>query len=595
VGEGANAGPVGEDPGIVVETSPSQARPAWVYKRDGRLVPFDPDKISQALFAATESLGRPDAFLARELADGVLHFLAAGLEGAIPTTAQIGETVVKVVRELGQPPLAQAFAAFGRQRPRKSPAEFGGISGPGKGDVVLRFSPETSPAAVLDSCLRSYSLQAVFSRDLAAAHQDGLITLTGLETPLQLAAWVLEPHLGRGHSPHAPGALVEAIGQARQWTGQTLALDGPEHGLAPDARGPEELARELAAGLRATGLSAVVNLNHAYPPAWAEHLAEGPLFAGHRQAPPADQLANQADALLEAVLAAGADPDPVRVDWHLGERDLAPAAAGRLVRLARLGLTSPGLAFTFDRPRKGVGLAEGVDRRHPAVLLTVGLHLPRLAELPRLRGDAELFLHKLGSLTRLALSAGAQKRNFLRRQDRGQGGLTRGFLLDRARLVVTPVGLEAAVRTLTGECLGGPGAGPALARKVVQRLREVLRLEGPAYQLDACLDGVDGFALERDRGTGKAGAPLHPSLVAGLTAWDAAAAPRHQLRAAGPLQAADLGTAAVLLPGDRALPAEEAAELLRYAGRHTEVVRLRFVQDAAPGRQLTAPWEAGPE
>src|SRR4051795_9952581 len=85
--------------------------PAWVSKRDGRLVPFEADKISRALFAATEGLGRPDAFLARELADGAVHFLAAECEGQIPTTQQIAEVVVKVVRELGHPALAAAFAA----------------------------------------------------------------------------------------------------------------------------------------------------------------------------------------------------------------------------------------------------------------------------------------------------------------------------------------------------------------------------------------------------------------------------------------------------------------------------------------------------
>ena len=50
--------------------------PAWVREhRDGQFVPFDADKISRALFAASESLGRTDAFLARELADGVVRFL----------------------------------------------------------------------------------------------------------------------------------------------------------------------------------------------------------------------------------------------------------------------------------------------------------------------------------------------------------------------------------------------------------------------------------------------------------------------------------------------------------------------------------------
>src|SRR4051812_2626833 len=97
-----------------MEPLPPLAPPAWVYKRDGRLVPFEPDRISRALFAATEGLRRPNAFLARELADAVLHFLTADMDGPAPTTAQIAELVVKVVRELGHPDLARAFADFRR-------------------------------------------------------------------------------------------------------------------------------------------------------------------------------------------------------------------------------------------------------------------------------------------------------------------------------------------------------------------------------------------------------------------------------------------------------------------------------------------------
>src|SRR5438128_3168197 len=84
--------------------------PSWVYKRDGRLVPFEPDKISRALFAASETLGQPDPFLARELTDGVLHFLAAETDGDRLPTSAIAELIIKVVRELGQPALARAFA-----------------------------------------------------------------------------------------------------------------------------------------------------------------------------------------------------------------------------------------------------------------------------------------------------------------------------------------------------------------------------------------------------------------------------------------------------------------------------------------------------
>src|SRR5262245_33459697 len=96
-------------------TAASSTPATWIYKRDGRLVPFEADKISQALFAATESLGRPDAFMARELTDGILHFLTVENDGRIPTTVQVADLVVKVVRELGQPALAQAFADHAAQ------------------------------------------------------------------------------------------------------------------------------------------------------------------------------------------------------------------------------------------------------------------------------------------------------------------------------------------------------------------------------------------------------------------------------------------------------------------------------------------------
>src|SRR5262249_9229679 len=83
--------------------------PAWVRKRDGRLVPFESDRIARALFSPTEACGRPDAFLSRELADVALHFLAEEAEDTIPTTEQVREVVVKVLRELRQHALSTAF------------------------------------------------------------------------------------------------------------------------------------------------------------------------------------------------------------------------------------------------------------------------------------------------------------------------------------------------------------------------------------------------------------------------------------------------------------------------------------------------------
>src|SRR5207302_289603 len=132
----------------------------------------------------------------------------------------------------------------------------------------------------------------------------------------------------------------------------------------------QRFLRELTTGLRMTRLQAVINLNSALPPPWAEALAAGPLFESHKQAPESGQTAELLDELLEHLLVPGAFGSAVRLDWHLGERDFLADNATRLLRLARRALVGAPLAFVFDRLRRPVALAEGLDRQHPAVLLT---------------------------------------------------------------------------------------------------------------------------------------------------------------------------------------------------------------------------------
>jgi hypothetical protein len=548
--------------------TPPLGPPAWVRKHDGRLVPFEADKISRALFAATETLGRPDAFLARELADAVVHFLAIEEEGRTATSAAIAELVVKVVRELGQPPLAEAFASW---RPPGEPDRT-------VGDVVLRFAATTPLPEVLSACRRAYALAAVFTRDLAAAQEMGLLTLTGLESPDELAGCVLGPPI-----PATP-RLGQAVEAARRLVGDFVVTDAPEHLLAlcgqANAGGADELTEDLLGGLRHTGLRAVVNLNTAAAPSWADALAEGPLFdAPNRPAHPEGLT-----ALAERILDGLRGVQGVRIDWHLGERDFIPPESDYLLRLARHALEGAPLGFVLDRPRRGVALAEGVERQHPAVLLTVGLHLPRLAEQPGVGSDPERFLAKLGSLARLALSAAVQKREYLRRQARQRPespALTSGFLLDRARLLVAPVGLEAVVVHFTGRGLCAGGTALELGRRIGQRLRDVLRQDGRAAQMQTCLDGPWNFQLGTSEKTSGRW-PAAPQ-VAGLTPWDPAALVKAQLRAAGVLHGtADGGTLALFVPEETTPTAQQAAEWLRTAWHHSEVLRLRFVRGAVP-------------
>jgi hypothetical protein len=539
---------------------------AWVTKRDGRLVPFEADKISRALFAATETLGRPDAFLARELTDGVLHFLATDADG-VPTTDEIADTVIKVVRELGQPALSQAFAA-GRRRGRGvAPAP---ALGPSLEEleswVEAGAAPEELARRAGARCLRAYALRQVFAPDVAAVHDDGLLTLGGLEAPFELEACALGPL-----SP-----VAETVRAGRSLAGHFVALDAPEHDLARQEIEPGDFARALTEGLQATGLRAVLNLNCAVPPPWAGELAEGPLFLPQANAPATARLNTLADILAAECLDARRAAGHLRIDWHLAEHDLADATASRLLRLARLAAEGAMLTFVFDRPRRPVVLAEGLDRTVPALLLTVGLNLARLLE--HLTGpvggppDVALFLRKLGSLARLALSAGVQKRAFLRRHAPHRSRLARGFLLDRARLVLVPLGLNATARALLGRRPARPDASLDLARQIVEHLRELLLRDGGSCRLDARLDS--SFALH---------AGPHAAGLADLTPADAAAPPREQLRAAGLLHAAaGAGTAALVVPLDQALDPSGLADLIHFAWRHTEIVRLRVASVGQP-------------
>jgi hypothetical protein len=272
---------------------------------------------------------------------------------------------------------------------------------------------------------------------------------------------------------------------------------------------------------------------------------------------------------------------PLRIDWHVAEHDFAPAARERLRRVVRHACNGP-VAIAFDRPRQPVALAEGLDRRHSAVLLSVGLHLTRLVAQQGVRGDPELFVQKLGSLARLALSAAVQKRDFLRRH--GGADLRRGFVLERARLVVVPIGLESAVRALTGRglCDGKP---PDLARDIVRRLGDVLRHDGASALIDATVDGAAGFVLERSVRPRSGEMTLEH--VAGVTAWEPAAAAKVQLRAAGALHSVTgSGTAAVLLSEDHFSGSDNLIDVLSWAWQQTDVVRVQFLRPAQVGEQL---------
>jgi ATP cone domain len=519
------------------------ALPPWVKKRDGRVVPFDPDAISKDLFAAAEALGRADPFLARELTDSVLHFLAAECPESIPGTPWIADLVVKVIRELRHPRLAQAFSERG-----------GGHAEP----AALPTAPRgTNSAEVVRRSLEDFSLETVFSRDLAAAHRDGLLALDGLQSPRELAAAVLKPP-----EPSATLQalqLLDAVLEAREGVAGWLAIDGAEH--LDLEKGSPPLPRLLTPVLQAAGLTARLHLNAADQPHWAVPAGQDPLFADQTHTPPQEVL-HAAASVVHAVFALERSRCPFAIDWHLGERDFAAdcdvTRSDLLESMVRAALGEYPVCFVFDRPRLPLSLGPGLDRLHSYVLMAVGVDLALLLQHTGITDDVELFLRKVASLARLAVSAGVQKRHYLRESLHEAGAdrpfLQRGFLLDRARLIVTPLGLDRAVRTLTGSGLHDGKVGQDLARRILQQLSDVLEQESSRRLVDCVLE------VTEDPGADISTAPA-----------------RQQLTVAGRLHAVTgAGTAVAAWSEDERLCVDHVIRLLEFAWRQTEIVRLQF-------------------
>jgi ribonucleoside-triphosphate reductase len=87
-----------------------------VMKRDGRLVPFDEEKITEAIFKAAQAVGGEDRFMAQELARAVVFYLKEKIGDAVPHIEEIQDTVEKVLIETGHAQTAKAYILYRERR-----------------------------------------------------------------------------------------------------------------------------------------------------------------------------------------------------------------------------------------------------------------------------------------------------------------------------------------------------------------------------------------------------------------------------------------------------------------------------------------------
>ncbi len=89
-----------------------------IVKRDGRTVPFELDKISDAIFKAAQVLGGRDREMSQNLAKEVQDYLLEVCHNSIPTVEQIQDAVEKVLIEAGHARTAKEYILYRAERTR---------------------------------------------------------------------------------------------------------------------------------------------------------------------------------------------------------------------------------------------------------------------------------------------------------------------------------------------------------------------------------------------------------------------------------------------------------------------------------------------
>ena len=91
----------------------------FIRKRDGRIVPFTAEKITDAIYKAAQAVGGSDRSTAQSISDSILGILnIIYKDGRIPTVENVQDLVEKMLIERGHAKVAKAYILY-RDQHRK--------------------------------------------------------------------------------------------------------------------------------------------------------------------------------------------------------------------------------------------------------------------------------------------------------------------------------------------------------------------------------------------------------------------------------------------------------------------------------------------
>lgn len=192
-----------------------------IKKRDGQVVDFVQNKITNAVYKAMESNGMPDQDAARRVSDIVTYILEDKFGGyTIPSVEQIQDIVEMVLMKQGYHQIARSYILYRERHKDIREARKVGINlerlikdyieevdwkiRENSNEGAMSFSGLN--ARISGEVLANFALNQIYSEAVKNAHLEGLLHIHDLSYPIvgYCAGWSLEKLLtiGFGHVPN---------------------------------------------------------------------------------------------------------------------------------------------------------------------------------------------------------------------------------------------------------------------------------------------------------------------------------------------------------------------------------------------------------
>lgn len=173
-----------------------------VFKRDGRIVPFDKTKISEAIQRAAQQVKEEDNIDINKVTEDVVSYLNEVKRDSVPSVEEIQDAVERTLMENGYSKIAKAYILYRDKRTRIRDTKSDLMDAvseilveASKENANVSNSPSAKMLQIASAASKAYYLSRLIPEDIAQAHTDGDIhihdidfyskTLTCLQIPLR--------------------------------------------------------------------------------------------------------------------------------------------------------------------------------------------------------------------------------------------------------------------------------------------------------------------------------------------------------------------------------------------------------------------------